>query len=358
MRKTFLAAIALTSLMLTGATPSALASVPQLPTSSPDGLPGHVLPDIRTVYDSLMRTGRTLTEVVRAHRQKCDRVLDTNTAVLKECQISAADIELRWSRYDYEVANYSEKLAALRVKFPLARYVPAGHGLVLGLTAIGGFNVSPSLDAGTAARVRTEAEAQFTNAQSRAGVSPAERLHTDGYNFILGLASSPVISLTDVRELIRAMGDSLTDAETSRLHREVYPSLTGRYFETLECHSNGAMVCLTALKKGDVAARNVRLLGPQITPQSLIEWESLVERGYTNRVTVYWMGGDPIPFASMGFGGATQNASALAVADLRNRVSEAAPALEFQYFRCPLNSLNLPMLQCHNLRFYQEALGK
>ncbi len=334
-----------------------MADEPKLP-ASPEGLPRHVLAEVSTTYRDLTTRGRTLTEDIRSHHARCDHVASTDTTTIKACQISAADIEMTWPRYDVEVGEYGKTLADLRTKFPLSRYAPAGHGLVLGLTAIGGFNVPPSSDAATEARLRAELGLRLTDAQTRAGLPPAQHVHTEGYNFILGLATAPLTSPQDLeRELERAFADTLTMGDMSRLTREVYPSLTGRDFDILECHSNGAMVCLSALEHGDAAARVVRLLGPQITNESLNRWERLIERHYTTSVKVYWMSGDPIPSIALAAGGIVENASRVAAENLRNRIFSSAPALEFQTLPCPLSASSVPTVECHSVRLYQEALA-
>ena len=213
----------------------------------------------------------------------------------------------------------------------------------------------PADDAATAARMRTELTARLTDMQTKAGIPLERQAITAGYHFILGLARDPAPLYKNPSELARALSDSASLGDTSRLEREVYASLRGRYFETLECHSNGAMVCLAALRKGDVAARSVRLLGPQISEQSLPDWEWLIEEGYIDRVRLFVMSNDPVPVFSRAYSSLELRQWAAANQTLRNRVLRDAPALDFETLTCPLADPGF--MSCHSIRLYQQALA-
>src|SRR5260370_25116956 len=80
-----------------------------------------------------------------------------------------------------------------------------------------------------------------------------------------------------------------------------YAALTGRSFHELACHSNGAMICLAALRNADVKADNAVLYGPQITQKSLEQWDGLVRSGQVKSVTLVINSGDVVPPLSLGF---------------------------------------------------------
>ena len=92
---------------------------------------------------------------------------------------------------------------------------------------------------------------------------------------------------------LRVIWDGPAYGEFSRQHKEIFVGLKDRHFDTLDCHSNGAMLCLAALRSGDTTAKTVRLFGPQINPGAAALWAELVKKGV--RVEIYINNGDPIP---------------------------------------------------------------
>ena len=91
----------------------------------------------------------------------------------------------------------------------------------------------------------------------------------------------------------RVVFDGATYGEYSRQHKEIFASLKGRKFETLDCHSNGAMLCLAAVRSGDTTAKEVRLFGPQINPEAAKIWRDYSRQTGT-KITVYINSGDPV----------------------------------------------------------------
>lgn len=91
----------------------------------------------------------------------------------------------------------------------------------------------------------------------------------------------------------RVVFDGPTLGEFTKQHKEVFASLAGREFDTLDCHSNGAMLCLAALRGGLTKAKVVRLFGPQINPAAAAQWKALAAKGV--KVEIYINNGDPVP---------------------------------------------------------------
>lgn len=336
--------------------------LPIMPTAPRAGLPPHVLPRIEERYQALLKQGSGLTSAVERHRAECDRVLNT-PAALGPCQRQAESLRATWGGYNRERDAYAALHEKMRGHFSQPSYQVSGRGLILGLTQLGGFNVPPSASPDTVTRVRREQTRRLADMQQRAGIPPERRAITEGYNFILGFALTPAVMLggdipwVNLPEIARALADSYRDGDFSASSREVYASLKGRYFDILECHSNGAMVCLSALRRGDVAAKSVRLLGPQLSKAALAEWQWLIEQGLVNRVTIYAMTYDPIPYVALAYSAIVEpSRSWTALRELRNVLLGDAPAIETQSFDCPV-ATGANIMKCHALPLYQRALA-
>jgi len=117
------------------------------------------------------------------------------------------------------------------------------------------------------------------------------------YDLVISMASfaTPLEDLAS-----RVLFDSATFGEFSRQHAPMFASLKGRSFQRLDCHSNGAMLCLAALRNGDTKAKEVRLFGPQINEPAARLWREYAEKNKT-KVTVFINTGDPIPVTSWVF---------------------------------------------------------
>ncbi|HEV7698883.1 MAG TPA: hypothetical protein VGO43_01505 [Pyrinomonadaceae bacterium] len=93
----------------------------------------------------------------------------------------------------------------------------------------------------------------------------------------------------------RVVFDGPTLGEFSKQHAEIFASLKDREFDTLDCHSNGAMICLAALRGGVIKrATVVRLFGPQINPAAARQWQELARTGKI-KLEIYINNGDPVP---------------------------------------------------------------
>ncbi|MBK8303480.1 MAG: hypothetical protein IPK98_08835 [Chloracidobacterium sp.] len=54
---------------------------------------------------------------------------------------------------------------------------------------------------------------------------------------------------------LRVIWDGSAYGEFSRQHKEIFVGLKDRHFDTLDCHSNGAMLCLAALRSGETTRK-------------------------------------------------------------------------------------------------------
>lgn len=146
---------------------------------------------------------------------------------------------------------------------------------------------------------REAANSRLNDQFTEAGLDPATYMAAKDYEFILGLAVSDSATLDLTMRVLR---DNSSEGDFSRYTRENYALLKGKHFDVLDCHSNGAMICLAALKNGDASARKVRLFGPQLSPDAVREWRLLLDKGgFGNKIEslqIILADGDPVPAAS------------------------------------------------------------
>ena len=160
-----------------------------------------------------------------------------------------------------------------------APYRPSGNGMVGGTGWIVGYNVpkpTPELIA--------KSRAMLAEQERLAGHTYADAIDFDHYNFVIGIAADTDFGWDLVKRV--ALPDEETAGQYSIENQPGYAALAGRSFNDLACHSNGAMVCLAALKCRDVKADNVTLYGPQITQEALEQWDGLVRSGQVKSVTL------------------------------------------------------------------------
>lgn len=190
------------------------------------------------------------------------------------------------------------------------------------------------------------------------------------YDMVVSMASSHS-AIEDLAT--RVVFDGSTFGEYSRQNKEIFASLSGRQFDTLDCHSNGAMLCLAALRSGKTTAKVVRLFGPQINPAAAERWKALQAKGV--KVEIYINNGDPVPgFAwklampqnrspKLFTTAWAANTASLAAtvpralfnsfADSQTQVMDKALmkyGLEVTRFTCQ----NRPSLSCHSMKDYES----
>lgn len=116
----------------------------------------------------------------------------------------------------------------------------------------------------------------------------------ENYDMVVSMAGfhTPIEDLAT-----RVVWDGASFGEFSRQHAEIFGSLKDRHFDVLDCHSNGAMLCLAALRSGETTARKVRLFGPQINAGAAKRWRKWADKS-GNLIEVYINNGDPVPAIS------------------------------------------------------------
>lgn len=213
---------------------------------------------------------------------------------------------------DLEMSDYFYQLQ-LRQTGPLAATDtatrPAGASETPAATKhydrglIGGTGWIFGFEAGTDAVDRGRAQLHLLDQMKAAGYSEAQKaefMRTDEYQFLLGLGSSHNF-VSDLVQRV-ALGDQFSEGRVSLSQSQLAGNLSGRSFGVLDCHSNGAMVCLAAVGSGAATAETVRLFGPQITPEALRQWEGLLQAGKIKGLDIYMNRGDPVAPASYAFG--------------------------------------------------------
>ena len=235
---------------------------------------------------------------------------------------------------------------------PARTYLPSGDALIGGTTWITGYNVR-NADPALVAKERQMMAQQM----KLAGIQYSDGVDFNRYNFILGIAAS-TDAFTDLST--RVIYDEFSKGQFSVTEQAAYDSLKGRQFGELACHSNGAMVCLAALKNKDIVADRVVLYGPQVTVESLKIWDEMVRSGQVKSVQVYINRSDPVPPASMLAGGGLVGATALSslamfkAPTITSAINEISPRLTVQTFTC---GNGLPTLACHAMTAYKERVS-
>jgi hypothetical protein len=174
---------------------------------------------------------------------------------------------------------------------------PAGlHGLVGGTTWTYGFQrPQVKCESKCQADMKRNLDGQLTlycSSQPDPRTCLAEGLPftPDLYDLVVSMGSSHS-AIEDLAT--RVLFDGTTFGEFSRQNKEIFASLKGRQFATLDCHSNGAMVCLAALRSGDTQAKEVRLFGPQMNPEAAKRWQEYANNTKTT-IKIYINNGDPV----------------------------------------------------------------
>jgi hypothetical protein len=178
---------------------------------------------------------------------------------------------------------------------------PVGlHGLVGGTTWTYGFR-RPQVKCEEKCRndMKRNLESQLTLFCS--SQSDPKKCLADGLPFtpeMYDMAVSMGSSHAAIEDLAtRVLFDGASFGEFSRKNKEIFASLKGRQFDTLDCHSNGALLCLAALRSGDTQAKEVRLFGPQMSPEAAKRWQEYAANTNTT-IKIYINNGDPIPALS------------------------------------------------------------
>ncbi|MGB2751832.1 MAG: hypothetical protein WBC19_07215 [Pyrinomonadaceae bacterium] len=287
----------------------------------------------------------------------------------------------------------SEKFYALQLRKyealddggnPLDPAIPPliGRGLVGGMTWTFGFKRPPANCQGVCMeRFKADVKRQlalYCSKEKDPELCVKEPPFTaDLYDMVISMASTH----SAVEDLaLRVIWDGSAYGEFSRQHKEIFVGLKDRHFDTLDCHSNGAMLCLAALRSGETTAKTVRLFGPQINPAAAALWAELVKKGV--RVEIYINNGDPVPAAAwkqptkrsavtLGAESAwftNPMSGPIVLADIlinTFRDSKAQvldkPLERYGFFVTRFNCSEVPTLidfHCHSMREYEDGLAR
>lgn len=268
------------------AKPTGLASTPGtvvLPWRSPDFAP----PSKAAHSACMLGTTASQNAVRRGELDFAARIL---RQVIPGCKGAATRrlLQFRLNDIDREIAQRAKRAGYTRV----ANGLIGGTGWVFE-------DVHRDVASNLSPEDREAANSRLNDQFTEAGLDPATYMAAKDYEFILGLAVSDSASL-DLT--LRVLSDNDSEGDFSRYTRENYALLKGKHFDVLDCHSNGAMICLAALRNGDASARKVRLFGPQLSPDAVREWRLLLDKGgFGNKIEnleIIIADGDPVPAAS------------------------------------------------------------
>ncbi len=182
---------------------------------------------------------------------------------------------------------------------------PAGiHGLVVGTTWTYGFKWPlKHCDAECKKLIRKKLDEQHAlYCKSQNNPEDQEKclkedlpFTPESYDMVLSMGSAH----TAIQDLAtRVVWDGQSFGEFSRQNAPIFASLKGRHFDMLDCHSNGSMLCLAALRSKETTARKVRLFGPQINAEAAARWRDWLDKNPGSELEIYINNGDPIPAIS------------------------------------------------------------
>jgi hypothetical protein len=340
---------ALVSLVIGFTNPGSAAPIPPL-ADVPQAV-GAAHPELIARRANLVQARNVLRTRTVDHNARC-RAVEAGSIEERSCADARATLAADLDRHirDSELFNNAIGAATLALTVPGPHYQPSGDALIGGMRWILGYNVQDA-DPTLLARAR----AMLRQQMDLAGLSYAEGIDFQRYNFVLGIADAT----NTLQDLPRAVLDELKHGTYSRDTQIAYASLKGRQFNELGCHSNGAMICLAALENQDIKADHVVLYGPQITPDTLRMWNDLVSKGNVKSVQVYINQNDPVPPVAMLFGARNSATAVAGIALFRSeqlvrKINVIAPKLAVHSFAC--GGL-IPTMDCHDMTTYKAARG-
>jgi hypothetical protein len=283
----------------------------------------------------------------------CGSIDPDDKATMQSCQARLAQLQAERTSLVGRVASFN---ADVQEAIDHEPYRPSGNGMVGGTGWNAGYNVpkpTPELIA--------KSRQMLAQQERLAGHNYSDAIDFERYNFVIGIAVETNF-LSDLLDRV-VSHDEPTTGQYSIDKMPGYAALAGRSFHELACHSNGAMVCLAALRSKDVKADSVVLYGPQITEKALEQWDALVRSRQVKSVTLVMNSGDMVPPLSLGFEDymrsriegrreTYENKALLRTGDLTSAVHETAPRLLVHVHDCTF-SVTDP-LHCHGMETYKS----
>lgn len=284
----------------------------------------------------------------------CGAIHSTDTGKVASCKSTLARLQTERAEL---VARLKAFNAGVDEALNHGVFHPSGNGMVGGTSWILGYNVqkpSPELIA--------KSRAMLAEQERLAGHTYSDGIDFAHYNFVIGIAADTNAAVDLAKRVVTH--DEGTEGEYSIENQPGYASLAGRSFNDLACHSNGAMVCLAALRAKDVKADKVTLYGPQITQVALEQWDGLVRSGQVKSVTVVINSGDLVPPLSLAFEDYVSsrldgrqetyaNKALLKTKELTEAVNETAPRLLVHVYSGCSFAISNPM-HCHEMATYKR----
>ena len=245
-------------------------------------------------------------------------------------------------------------------------FLPYRIGLAGGLNWVLGYNVqSNDPRVREAARSALEKEALLIGPDKNYYL---DRIDLDKYDFVIGLAINTYF-WADLGW--RVAFDEFKNGEATREEQPLYNSLVGKSFDELTCHSNGAMICLAALKNGQVYAKKVVLYGPQITSESISLWKDLLNNGSIVSLDIYINEHDIVPPLSALLyalaSSATVSPAYLAYTNIRGSLANQkiladalgkVDGITVHYLPCDSSPVETLHFKCHDFEMYKANRSK
>jgi hypothetical protein len=300
-------------------------------------------------------------------KAECSAVDEQDTATIRLCINKLQGLKTALDRHIAKTEEFNRLLNKVEAESP-ASFRHSPHGLIGGMewmTGIYAMNVPTNLSGEQARRAREESERQFFARLKLAGISPENFIDPKHYDFIIGVAESSN-GFSDLTK--RVMWDNLAKGRATPLLQKEYDLIRGRSFDVLDCHSNGAMICLAAMANDHVKLTGqgpVRLFGPQITPSAAKEWQRLAKKNHFN-IEIYYNSGDPVPRLSYA---ATELLPAKIVTPgeryailkevfagtgLQDLITSNAPSAKIVTSECGAGGAFRYSIDCHLFKWYQD----
>jgi hypothetical protein len=200
---------------------------------------------------------------------------------------------------------------------------------------------------------REKANSELTNRLEQAGLKKDEFIDPKDFDFLVGVAASGDL----YKDNNLKFRDELRKGQASGKLNEQYGNLKNKTIDTLNCYGDGAILCLAALSNRDVTAKSVKLYGPEITRESMKEWEYLVKSSGVGSVELYILSQDPIPGISYVAGESWSEFPQVFVQNkLMNLLGEAAPSVRVFVSSCPVKGIKETFaLECNEPKQYKSV---
>ena len=332
---------------------------PDAPLTQPAYVPMHLSqfdPTLSARRRQLLQDLFVYNQQANSFNTQCGNIDTRNLALVQSCTTQYRLLRTRHDDILRQLSAFNQDVAQANARFDAhPTYIPTHNALIGGTGWIVGYNIPEP----NSAMIAT-AHQMIARQEQLAGHTYSDAINFQKYNFVLGIAAETSFFLDLVTRVIS--GDELTNGQYSIDTQPGYAAMAGRSYDQLSCHSNGAMLCLAALRNHDITATHVTLYGPQITPSALREWDQIVRSGQVKSVTVVINESDPVPPYSLAFGDeieSRQERRPPAYGDtklldahvLASSIEQSAPRLLIHTYPC---SGGGDRMHCHSMSTYKQ----